>query len=151
MCGGAYFQHQNEFMRMYFPNPKAVLPVLRQDGEVDLVQWGRRKEQDGELPATGWARLDSIHAGKWDRFFPQPVLLPVLAFMEKDTNKVSHWYVLQKGQYIQGMIARSKDSSEKRLYVVTVVPTPDDAVVHNRWPRVVQKGEELGVVPVAAN
>jgi len=151
MCGGAYFLYDEEPMRMYFPNPKAVLPVKREDGEVDLVQWGRRKEQPGELPATGWARLDSIHAGKWAKFFPQPVLIPVLSFMEKDTEGVSHWYDLQKGQFIQGLIARSHDSSEKRLYVVTVVPTAEDAVVHNRWPRVVQKGEQLGKETASAN
>ena len=34
------------------------------DGSVEWVPWGRRKEREGHLPATGWARVDSISAGK---------------------------------------------------------------------------------------
>lgn len=34
MCGGAHFQYGEEYMRMYFPNPKAMLPVLKKDGSI---------------------------------------------------------------------------------------------------------------------
>ncbi|MHB8655829.1 MAG: hypothetical protein ACYDA9_18350 [Terriglobia bacterium] len=46
------------------------------------MTWGRCQEESGELPAGGWARLDSIKAGKWDRFIPKPVRLDVEEFME---------------------------------------------------------------------
>lgn len=59
--------------------------------------------------------------------------------MEKDLAGRRHWYNLQKGQFIQGVIAR--DGNERRIYVVTIEPEPEDANIHNRWPRVVQAGE----------
>lgn len=139
MCGGAYFQYGDDFHRMYFPNPKARLPVLKKDGSIELIPWGRRVGQDGHLPITGWARIESIYGGKWEKYFPKPVKIPVLAFMEKDFEGTSHWYDLQKGQYIQGLVA--KEGNERRLYVVTIEPEPEDAQIHNRWPRVVQNGE----------
>ncbi|WP_127477227.1 hypothetical protein [Sulfurivermis fontis] len=94
MCGGVYFSHNGEDQRVYFPNPKAVLPVRRKDGSVILLPWGRRKTQSGVLPMGGWARLDAIHAGRWDKWFPVPVKLPIKSFMEKDIEGNSHWYDL---------------------------------------------------------
>lgn len=139
MCGGVQFQHGDAFMRMYFPNPKAMLPVLKRDGGIILLPWGRRQKQPGVLPLGGWARIDSVYAGVWDRYFPKPVKIPALGFMEKDFEGNSHWYDLQKGQFIQGLVAR--DGHERRIYVVTIEPEPDDAHIHSRWPRVVQQGE----------
>jgi len=139
MCGGAYFQYGDEFMRMYFPNPKAMLPVLKKDGSIELLPWGRRQKQPGFLPVTGWAKIESIYGGVWERYFPKPVKIPLLAFMEKDFEGNSHWYDLQKGQFIQGLVA--KEGNERRVYVVTLEPEPEDAQIHSRWPRVVQHGE----------
>jgi hypothetical protein len=134
MCGGVYYSYNGEDMRVYFPNPKAVLPVQRKDGRVILLPWGRRKTQPGVLPMGGWARLDSIHTGRWDKWFPVPVKLPIKSFMEKDIEGNSHWYDLTKGKFIQGLVAR--DGAEQRVYVVTVTPEMAEAV-HDRWPRVV--------------
>ena len=83
MCGGVYYQHNGQDIRVYFPNPKATLPVLTKKKEIELLPWGRRKEQKGHLPLGGWARLDSIYAGRWDKWFPVPVKLPIQQFMEK--------------------------------------------------------------------
>lgn len=133
MCGGVYFTYQGADIRVYFPNPKAALPVHAKDGHIELLPWGRRKEQAGQLPLGGWARLDSIYAGRWDKWFPVPVKIPVKSFMEKDMEGHSHWYDLTKGQWIQGLVAR--DAHERRIYVVTVEPEMADAV-HDRWPRI---------------
>lgn len=84
MCGGVYFRHGEDVLRIFYPNPKAVLPVLTGTGEIQLMPWGRRQKQPGHLPVTGWARLDSIYSGRWDKYFPVPVKIPVLSFMEKD-------------------------------------------------------------------
>jgi hypothetical protein len=83
MCGGAYFQHGDETRRMFFPNPQAVLPVLKKDGSQILIPWGRRQDQLGRLPLGGWAKLESIYGGVWEKYFARPVKIPVLAFMEK--------------------------------------------------------------------
>ncbi len=134
MCGGVYYEYLEEHVRVYFPNPKAQLPVRKKDGSVVLMPWGRRKEQPGALPMGGWARLDSIHAGRWDKWFPIPVRLPIISFMEKDVEGNSHWYDLTKGKYIQGLIA--KNGVEQRVYIVTIQPEMADAV-HDRWPRII--------------
>lgn len=133
MCGGVFYNHKGQDIRVYFPNPRATLPVLTKTHEIELLPWGRRKEQAGKLPMGGWARLDSIYAGRWDKWFPTPVKLPIKQFMEKDIQGNSHWFDLTNGQFIQGLIAR--DKYEQRVYVVTITPELDDAI-HNRWPRI---------------
>lgn len=133
MCGGVYYSYNNQDIRVYFPNPKATLPVITKNKKIELLPWGRRKEQNGNLPMGGWARLDSIYAGRWDKWFPIPVKLPIKQFMEKDIQGNSHWFDITKGQFIQGLIAR--DKYEQRIYVVTITPELENAV-HDRWPRI---------------
>jgi len=134
MCGGVYYTINGQDVRVYFPNPKASLPIKMKSGEIELLPWGRRKEQAGALPLGGWARLDSIYAGRWDKWSPKPVKVSVKSFMEKDIENQSHWFDLTKGQCIQGLVARNK--YEQRIYIVTITPEFEDAV-HNRWPRIV--------------
>ncbi|WJW76315.1 hypothetical protein QVG61_04265 [Thiohalobacter sp. IOR34] len=133
MCSGVYYGFEGEDHRVYFPNPRATLPVRRRDGSTILLPWGRRREQAGQLPLGGWARLDAIHGGRWDRWLPVPVKLPIKSFMEKDIEGQSHWYDLTRGKWIQGLVARN--GHERRVYVVTVTPEMADAV-HERWPRI---------------
>lgn len=136
MCGGVKFKMDGQEKAIYFPQPNAVLPVKRHDGTVSLVTWGRRKEEEGRLPKTGWARLDSINAGKWDQYHPKAVKIPVDQFMEKDEEGKSHWYQVTAGQYIQGLLAR--DGAKYRVYVVTITPTlPEFMAIHDRWPRLI--------------
>ncbi|GBE44975.1 hypothetical protein BMS3Bbin11_00054 [bacterium BMS3Bbin11] len=133
MCGGVYYTYNDQDIRVYFPNPRAMLPVRAKTGEIQLLAWGRRSEQAGRLPRGGWARLDSIYSGRWERWFPVPVKIPVKSFMEKDIEGHSHWYDLTKGKWLQGLVAR--DQYEQRVYVVTIEPEMEDAV-HDRWPRI---------------
>lgn len=133
MCGGVEYQHEGQDHRIYFPYPEAKLPVRRRDGSIELVGWGRRKEQPGHLPPSGWARLESVQAHRWDRWNPQPVKIIVDRFMEKDEQKSSHWFDLHDGEFIQGLLASWND--EHRLYVVTVEP-PAEQTGFKRWPRV---------------
>lgn len=131
MCGGVLYAEQGVERRVYFPNPQAQLPVRCKGAAVQEVTWGRRKEQAGVLPQGGWARLDSVKAGAWQRYHPRPVKIIVQGFMEKDLAGVSHWFAVLSGQYIQGLLAY--DGSLARVYVVTV--KAKDGAVHSRWPR----------------
>jgi hypothetical protein len=133
MCGGVEYKHDGQSHRVYFPYPDAQLPVRKRDGSIELVGWGRRKEQPGQLPPSGWARLESVLAHKWDRWNPQPVKIIVDRFMEKDQSKNSHWFNLQQDEFIQGLLATRDE--EQRLYVVTIEP-PADRDAFRRWPRV---------------
>lgn len=87
MCGGIRYPIKKETLKVYFPNPYAQLPILMKDGNVSLLPWGRRKEQEGNLPLGGWARLDSINAGKWEYVHPSPVKIAVDALWRKTTIK----------------------------------------------------------------
>jgi hypothetical protein len=144
MCGGVYYEYKGDVLRQYFPNPKAALPVRKKDDSLILMPWGRRQKQEGNLPLGGWARLDSIYSGAWDKYFPTPIKIPALSFMEKDFEGNSHWYDLNKGQFIQGLLARH--NNEQRVYVVTIEPELEDANIHNRWPRIVQFGERIDLL-----
>jgi len=134
MCGGVYFTHQGKEFRIFFPNPKATLPVRDRHGDSTLLPWGRRQQQVGKLPLGGWARMDSIHAGRWDRWWPSPGKLPVQGFMEQDLEGRRSWYELTRGQCIQGLVAQ--DKYEQRVYVVTIEPEREDAL-HLRWPKLI--------------
>jgi putative SOS response-associated peptidase YedK len=139
MCGGVSYQREGEMRKVYFPQNDACLPVLLKGGEgaEALLPWGRREWESGRLPATGWARLESIQAGKWDRYRPVPVQIPVEQFMEKDREGEAHWFSLEPGQVIQGALARVDD--EQRVYVVTLTPEGALAAIHDRWPRIVSR------------
>jgi hypothetical protein len=136
MCGGVkYTDKSGKEWKIYFPNPKAALPVITGMGEVEWTKWGRRKEEvaGSGFIQGGWARIDSIREGKWERFNPEPVGIAAEAFMEKDSQRVSHWVDVSEGQCIQGLLATVGE--ERRLYVVTEDTPIEYAWVHDRWPR----------------
>jgi len=83
MCGGVQFKHEGKTLKVYFPDPQAVLPVRLKTGGHVLLPWGRREGETGALPVGGWARHESILAGKWDRFFPKPVRLDLKRLWRK--------------------------------------------------------------------
>ncbi|HXF67896.1 MAG TPA: hypothetical protein VNK67_14515 [Burkholderiales bacterium] len=147
MCAGIELLREGRIVRVYFPAPRAALPVLTREGSELLLPWGARgREYDAlglvKWPAGGWARLESVRAGRWDAFDPRPVKIPARGFMEKDAAGASHWFALGPGQYIQGLLARAGE--ERRVYVVTVGPPQGLAHIHDRWPRIVGAAGGLG-------
>ncbi len=147
MCGGVSFQLDRQPVKTFFPNPKARLPVLGRDGSIIMLPWGRRENQSGGAPQGGWARLESIHEGRWERYQPQPVKIVVDAFMEKDGVGNSRWFSIPEGLYIQGLVAQ--DGGFTRLYVVT---TEDNMSCHSsgRWPRTVGRAENSAIEEIKA-
>lgn len=88
MCGGVQIGKQytesGKVLRIYFPNLYARLPVRESaSAEVRWIPWGRREGQGGVGPRGGWARDDSITAGKWARSRPIDCLVPVEVMMER--------------------------------------------------------------------
>lgn len=134
MCGAVHYMIDGRDVRVHFPEPHACLPVRCRDGRLVRLPWGRRPRQTGQLPLGGWARLETIHAGRWDRWFPIPVKIAALAFLEKDIEGRAHWFEIGRGKYIQGLVARERH--ERRVYVVTICPEMTDAI-YERWPRIV--------------
>jgi hypothetical protein len=138
MCAGVELRCAGGVRRVYFPAPGAALPVLHRDGSETTLTWGARGDEYAggrRWPRGGWARLDSVRAGKWDAYRPLPVKIPARGYMEKDADGRSHWFALEPGRYLQGLVAHL--GGERRVYVVTVEPPPERAHVHDRWPRIV--------------
>ena len=137
MCGGVEisgkYTRTGEQLKIYFPNPRAALPVLgSEDGEVVWVPWGRRREQSGKCPQGGWARLSSVEEGRWEKYGPTRARIPAARFMEKDDEKVSHWFDLKDDQVIEGLVIG--EGEEQRVYVITTSPPAEHEWVHDRWP-----------------
>ena len=133
MCDGVYYSLDGEDARVYFSSPGATLPARTRNGGIRMLAWGRRNAQVGQLPLGGWAHLDAIYTGRWDRWFPKPVQIPIRGFMERDLEDRRRWYELTRGQWVQGLIARCQH--ERRIYIVTLTPVLPDAI-HHRWPRI---------------
>ncbi len=134
MCAGlALFREMTE-TRVYFPNPRARILCRTNSGEEIDAIWGRRNEQEypeSPVPVTGWARRESVEAGKWKRFEPKPVHIPATAYMEKDADRVSHWFELKQDQFLVGLLLGWRDL--RFIYVVTI-PTPEEfRHIHHRW------------------
>lgn len=127
------FQHMGKIQTVYFSNAKAMLPIKLNNGEIHLAVWGRRQHENSEMPMGGWARLPSIHSGKWSLYSPKPVALPIEKFMKTDYEGRVHWYEIARGQIIQGLLAHHEN--EYRVYIVTLIPELLD-VCHDRWPRI---------------
>ena len=130
------FHYQGKVHTVYFSRPSAKLPVKLANGEIKLVTWGRRQQENSEMPLGGWARLNAIHDGKWSQYLPKPVCLLIDKFMKTDYEGHIHWYNVTKGQFIQGLLAHEED--EYRVYIVTIIPELLD-ICHDRWPRIVVK------------
>lgn len=138
MCGGVEAREAEKVWKIYFPNPRAALPVLLQDGgQLDWIQWGRRKEEPGDGPPGGWARLSTVQAGGWVRHRPQRGLAMVQRFMEEDgypgdKNRQSHWFDVPEGYALECLVVGEGD--QRRVYVETTDAPAEYAWLHDRWP-----------------
>ncbi len=123
MCGGVEAREADKVWKIYFPNPKAALPVLLEgSGQLDWIQWGRRKEEPGEGPPGGWARLSTVKAGGWARYRPQRGLAMAHRFTEKDghpgdKNRQSHWFDVPEGYALECLVLG--EGEQRRAYIVT--------------------------------
>ncbi len=148
MCGGIEFlSFEGKPIKVYFPNPKAVLPVIADRDSaspLQFIRWGRRKEEVAPFPQGGWARRSSLRSGKWDSYRPKKILISVRGFMEKDQSGVSHWFDLDRENFVEGILVEK--NGDQRAYVVTedASATSDlqEAYIHPRWPSVVDGAGE---------
>ncbi len=137
MAEAVIFSIKDKVYTVYFSQNKSMLPVKLKDGQTKLVTWGRRENENSEMPLGGWARLASIKNDKdqrWRMYQPKPVQIFVEKFMEKDFEGKQCWYEITKGKCIQGLLARFND--EYRVYIVTI--DPEDLMnCHYRWPQII--------------
>ncbi|HEX5278254.1 MAG TPA: hypothetical protein VFW42_11380 [Fluviicoccus sp.] len=113
------------------------LPVLLRDGGLRWLRWGERHGVPSVWVAGPCARLDSIRAGKWDRYQPVPVKLAVRRYMERNAVNKPFWAKLEAGEYLQGLVATV--NGEQRVYVVTDDTPAAYRHVSDRWPRIIRE------------
>jgi hypothetical protein len=131
------FTYQNKKYTIYFSEAKAVLPVLLRNGECKLVKWGKRENENSEMPLGGWARLVNLrneNFSAWNMYSPKAVKLSIEKFMEKNFEGKPCWYEVTKGRCIQGLLALHEN--EYRVYIVTIDPE-DLTNCHYRWPNII--------------
>ncbi|WP_421684487.1 hypothetical protein HKW98_09070 [Stutzerimonas urumqiensis] len=133
MCGGVEARDAERSYKVYFPNPKAAIPVMLEGGEaLGWVRWGRRREEPGKGPQGGWARLETVERGGWDKYQPLRAYGLVQAYMEKDADRKSHWFQMDAGFALDCLVLG--EGEERRVYVVTSAPPAEYSWIHDRWP-----------------
>jgi hypothetical protein len=158
MCGGVRFKYDAKLepalsevytaeqlqlarttgqVQSVFWQPRPVLPALV-DGDVRLFDWGNR-EDSLKLPKTGWVRVESLDAGKWNYLRPREIVIPAFQGVEKKV-----WFGIEHG--IRGFLVR-RDGAE-RIYMLTLPPTAEYRALtgHDRMPALIDQEQ---VVPIA--
>lgn len=116
-------------LQFRFNDPIPQLPILRpHETAWDLVLWGNRDDAISRLPRTGWAREESVLAGKWSVYQPEPVIIPAQRGCEKGV-----WFPISVG--MQGLLV-ADEHRNPRVYMLTRSATPDYAALtkHDRMP-----------------
>ena len=157
MCGGVRFKYDDRLepalAEVYSPEQlklaretgavqsvywqaHPVLPALF-DGDVRLFDWGNRDESL-KLPKTGWVRIESLDAGKWNYLRPQEVVIPAFEGVEKKV-----WFGIDHG--IRGFLVRRNGA--ERVYMLTLPPTPEYRALtgHDRMPALIAQDT---IVPI---
>ena len=113
-----------------FWQPRPVLPALL-DNDLQLFDWGNRDEAL-KLPKTGWVRIESLQAGKWNYLRPREVVIPALQGVEKKV-----WFTIEHG--IRGFLVHHGD--QQRVYMLTLPPTPEYRALtgHDRMPALIDQ------------
>jgi hypothetical protein len=113
-----------------FWQPRPVLPALL-EGDLQLFDWGNRDEAL-KLPKTGWVRIESLQAGKWNYLRPREVVIPALQGVEKKV-----WFTIEHG--IRGFLVHRGD--QQRVYMLTLPPTPEYRALtgHDRMPALIDQ------------
>lgn len=113
-----------------FWQARPILPAVI-DGELRLFDWGNRDE-GLKLPKTGWVRVESLEAGKWNYLRPREVLIPAYQGVEKKV-----WFEIDHG--IRGYLVR-RDGVE-RVYMLTLPPTDQyrQLTGHDRMPALIDQ------------
>jgi hypothetical protein len=159
MCGGVRFKYDEQLqpalseiytaeqlklaqdtgtLQSVFWQPRPVLPAIV-DGDLRLFDWGNRDEAL-KLPKTGWVRVESLDAGKWNYLKPKAVVIPAFQGVEKKV-----WFGIDHG--IQGFLVHRGD--EQRVYMLTLPPTPEYRALtgHDRMPALIDQDT---IVPLDA-
>lgn len=122
-----------------YPDADAALPIHDPLRGVVWIPWGRRNEEQGELPVTGCLLDEGALPEDWSRYSPATVLARVARFMEMTLDGEPHWFAVEDGKSLQCVLLRH--GFEQRVYVVTTQPPGEQ---HRSWPMTRGHGRRPG-------
>lgn len=121
-------------LQFRYNDPIPQLPIQRPDDAAwELVLWGNRDDELSRLPRTGWAREESVAAGKWRGLQPEPVIIPAQRGCEKGV-----WFPVSAG--LRGLLVMDEHRTP-HVYMLTRAATDDYAALtkHDRMPIFVEE------------
>ena len=112
-------------VQFLFGDARRLLPVW-QGGQLRVVTWGNRRDENRSLPCTGWTQLITVEAGRWADFQPESVVIPATLGLDKGV-----WYRIRQG--IRGLLVRD-ERGEARVFVLCEPSTHYYQVMtRSRW------------------
>lgn len=78
-------------VRFLYTDREPCLPVWR-DGRLQIVRWGNGRRQSRWLPRTGWTWQETLDAGGWSGWRPEPIDIPATLGLEKGV-----WFRVRQG------------------------------------------------------
>lgn len=114
------------YAESFFWARRPVLPVM-QASVTHLYDWGNR-EKDVDLPKTGWARIESIDAGKWKHLHPTSIIIPVKRGYEKKV-----WFDITGG--IEGVLVEKNGILRAYMLTVPASKNYEAETKHDRMPK----------------
>jgi hypothetical protein len=106
------------------------LPIIRA-GQTDweLVVWGNRDQEQSRLPKTGWAREESLLAGKWQYLRPEVVKIPAQRGHEKQV-----WFPIPATGITGLLVADEEQQPHVFMLTRTASPEYEQLTRHDRMP-----------------
>lgn len=99
-----------EEIRFQYRDKVPLLPVWK-DSEFLIIEWGNRGNKLSRLPQTGWAKTESIEAGKWKYLKPEPVKIPALFGLEQGV-----WFHIKEG--MEGILVND-EKGKPHVYMLS--------------------------------
>lgn len=101
-----------------------VLPVWL-DGRLQILPWGRRRQESRLLPCTAWTSLATLESGGWGDVEVELVVIPATIALDRGV-----WYRVREG--IRGVAVR--DEKGRSVVYVLVEPASHYYEVMTRCP-----------------
>lgn len=96
--------------RFQYRDKVPLLPIWK-DTEFQIIEWGNRGNKKSRLPPTGWAKNESVEAGKWKYLKPEKIIIPANFGLEKGV-----WYHITEG--MEGILVLD-EGGKPHVYMLT--------------------------------
>jgi hypothetical protein len=96
-------------VQFLFADAERILPVWL-NGQLQVLRWGNRRGESGQLPCTAWTQLGTVENGGWGDRAVEPVVIPATMGLDKGV-----WYRIRQG--MRGLVVHDERGCP-RVYVI---------------------------------